>query len=78
MCFLQGRLSFVSGHASNTLCVSWFTTLYLVWALYWRDNSPYATQVFDSGRRKWLHRIVFECLYAFFYWWMLFCLLLSW
>ncbi len=65
----------MSGHASNTLAVSLFTTFYLVWSLYWREGAPYASQVFGGGR---LRRLGFELLYAFLYWWLLFCLLLSW
>lgn len=74
----QGRLSFPSGHASNTLSTSWFTMFYIIWSLYWREGAPYATQVFGGGRSNRVRRVLFELLYAFLYWWMLFCLLLSW
>lgn len=74
----QARLSFVSGHASNTLSTSWFCTFYLVWSLYWRDGAPYAYHVFGGRGSNRLRRVLFELLYAFFYYWLLFVLLLSW
>jgi hypothetical protein len=33
---IDGRLSFPSGHSSNTMSLAWFTALYLVWSLYHR------------------------------------------
>jgi hypothetical protein len=72
----QGRLSFPSGHASNSMSLAWFNSLYIIWALYWREGATYPRHVFAAP--TFLRRIVAEFMYAVIYGFTLLVLCLSW
>jgi membrane-associated phospholipid phosphatase len=72
----DGRLSFPSGHSSNSMSVCWFTTLYLVYSLYWREGSAYLFGL--HKRRGCCMRFCMEVCNALFYLWSIGLLALSW
>ena len=72
----QGRMSFPSGHASNSMSLAWFNSLYIIWALYWREGATYARHVFATP--TFLRRVVSEFFYAVIYGFTLLVLCVSW
>jgi len=72
----DGRLSFPSGHSSNSMSVCWFTTLYLVYSLYWREGAAYMFGL--HSRRGCCTRFFMEICNALFYLWSVGLLALSW
>jgi membrane-associated phospholipid phosphatase len=72
----DGRLSFPSGHASNSMSVAWYTSLYLMWSLYLRVDNPYPKKLYVATTI--LGRLGQEVAYAFAYAFILVTLCLSW
>lgn len=73
---LQGRLSFPSGHASISMSVAWYTSLYLMWSLYLRVDNPYPKRLYVATTL--LGRLGQEVVYAVAYGFILLALCLSW
>jgi membrane-associated phospholipid phosphatase len=72
----DGRLSFPSGHASNSMSVAWYTSLYLMWSLYLRVDNPYPKKLYVATTI--MGRLGQEIAYAFAYAFILVTLCLSW
>eukprot|EP00879_Flechtneria_rotunda_P000384 GHRR01000476.1.p1 GENE.GHRR01000476.1~~GHRR01000476.1.p1 ORF type:complete len:402 (+),score=52.39 GHRR01000476.1:347-1552(+) len=72
----DGRLSFPSGHSSNSMSVAWYTAFYIMWSLYVRSDAPYPSRLYEA--KTICGRVVQEILYAAAYGWVLLVLCLSW
>jgi uncharacterized iron-regulated membrane protein len=58
------------------MSLAWFNSLYIVWALYWREGATYPRHVFAAP--TFLRRITAEFVYAVVYGFTLLVLCLSW
>jgi diacylglycerol diphosphate phosphatase/phosphatidate phosphatase len=72
----DGRQSFPSGHASSAMCVSMYNVMYLVWSLYFRNNSSALDGVYAKNTLK--ARCIAEFAAFFAYLWVLFQIALGW
>eukprot|EP00878_Enallax_costatus_P000743 GHUV01000859.1.p1 GENE.GHUV01000859.1~~GHUV01000859.1.p1 ORF type:complete len:406 (+),score=47.39 GHUV01000859.1:224-1441(+) len=72
----DGRLSFPSGHSSNSMSLAWYTSLYLMWSLYLRVDNPYPKKLYVATTI--MGRFVQEVAYALAYGFILLTLCLSW
>lgn len=72
----DGRKSFPSGHSSNSMSLCWFTVLYFVHALYWRDGFRFMGSVWGSSSCG--RRFLGECLQGLFIVWGLAVLTIAW
>ncbi|KAF8067409.1 MCM5 [Scenedesmus sp. PABB004] len=80
----DGRLSFPSGHAANSMAVAWFTAIYIAWSLYVRRDAPLPPSIFrppplpPRRARTLLGRVAREAAHALCYGFLLLALALSW
>ncbi|KAI8469724.1 MAG: hypothetical protein J3K34DRAFT_521878 [Monoraphidium minutum] len=77
----DGRLSFPSGHASNTMSVAWFAGIYMIWSLHIREGSPALThhvQTINKAAGAWWRRAAREALIALVNVYAIFSVCIGW
>lgn len=71
----EGRVSFPSGHASNSMSTSWYTALYIMYSLYLRYGGQWQRRMHET---RWFTQLLLQIVNALIFIWVILVIAMAW